>query len=156
MREPTETTRRFSGLALNLRPPPAHADKQETPVVKELRLFVFEGVADELQCPSRQKKDKRVKPQPVNENAEKEQAERNQNGRNPQGMANPVHRMLMAAGILRNPLFVSAAAKHGDLMIYGLNGKVTGPVVSEECVGRSNRRSPMKHQIVRGLEEATI
>ena len=108
---------------MNLGPPPTHADKQETPVVKELRLFVFEGVADELQCPSRQEKDKSIKPQPVNENAEKEQAERNQNGRYPQGMAYPVHRMLMAAGILRNPLFVSAVAQHGDLMIHGSYGK---------------------------------
>ncbi len=87
--------------------------------MKKLGLFVFERVTDELERPSRQEKHKRIKPQPVNENAEKEQAERNQNGRYPPGMAYPVHRVLMAAGILRNPLFVSAVAQHGDLMIHG-------------------------------------
>ena len=111
---------------MNLGPPPTHTDQQETPVVKELRLFVLEGVADELQCPSRQKKHKRINPQPVNENADKEHGERNQNRRYSQGMAYPVHRVLMAAGILRNPLFVSAAAQHGDLMIHGSNRKVVG------------------------------
>jgi hypothetical protein len=128
VREPTETTRRFSRLAVNLGPPPTDADKQETPVVKKLELFVLEGVTDELQCPSRQKKHKRIKPEPVNKNAEKEKTERNQNGRYPQGMAYPVHWVLMAAGILGNPLFVSASAQHGDLMIHGSYRKVAGPI----------------------------
>jgi hypothetical protein len=38
-------------------------------------------------------------------------------------VADPVHRVLMAAGVLRNPLFIGtrfvrAAAEHGDLMIH--------------------------------------
>jgi hypothetical protein len=43
-------------------------------------------------------------------------------------MAHSVHRVLMAAGILRNPLFVSAAAQHGDLMIHGSCGKAISAI----------------------------
>src|SRR5580692_11033700 len=44
-------------------------------------------------------------------------------------MAYPVYRMLMAARILRDPLFVrarfvSAASRHGDLMIHGSHTKM--------------------------------
>src|ERR1700674_3825143 len=119
-------SRRFSRLAVNLGPPPAHADKQETPVVKELRLFALERVAYELERPSHKEKQKRIKPQPANEDASEEQGERKENCRYPQGMAYAVYWVLMAAGILRDPLFVGAAAKHGDLMIHGSNRKVVG------------------------------
>ena len=127
MMEVARTNLKSSGLAVNLGPPPAHADKQEPPVVKELRLLVLECVTDELERPSHKKKRKRVNPQPVNENAYEEQAERNENRRYPQGMAYPVHRMLMAAGILRNPLFVGATAQHGGLMIHASSRRVVGP-----------------------------
>ena len=85
--------------------------------MKELRLFALERMSDELERPSRKKKDKRVKPQPVNEDASGEQGERKQNRRYSQGMAYPVYRVLMAARILRDPLFVrtrfvGAAAEH--------------------------------------------
>ena len=113
----------FSRLTVNLSPPPTHADKQETTIVKKLRLFALEGVSDELERPSQQKKDNRIKPQLVNEHASDKQGERSQNCRYPQSMAYAVYWMLMAAGILRDPLFVRArfvgvSAKHGDLMIY--------------------------------------
>ena len=78
--------------------------------MKELGLFVFEGVADELQCPACEEKRQRINPQPVNEDASHEQRQRNQNYRYPQRVADPVYRMLMAARVLRDPLFVSAAA----------------------------------------------
>jgi hypothetical protein len=55
----------------------------------------------------------------VDEEAREKEAKRNQNCRNPQRMAHAVYGMLMAAGILRNPLFVSATAKHDDLIIHG-------------------------------------
>jgi hypothetical protein len=109
----------WSCLAMNLGPPPAHADKQETPVMKKLRLFALKGVADELERPSHKKKPERIKPQPVNEDACEEQGERNQNCRYPQRMAYAVYRMLMAAGILRDPLLISASAQHSGLMIHG-------------------------------------
>jgi hypothetical protein len=46
-------------------------------------------------------------------------------------MTEPVYRVPMAAGIVRDPLFVraglvGAAAKHGDLMIHGSTRKVAG------------------------------
>jgi hypothetical protein len=105
---------RFSSLAMNLGPPPAHADKQETPIVKELRLFALERVPDELERPSHKEKRKCIKPQPVNEDASAKHGERNENCRYPQSMACPVYWVLMAAGILRDPLFVSAAIKHAS------------------------------------------
>ncbi len=116
----------FSSLAMNFGPPPAHADKQEAPIVKKLRLLALEGMADELERPSRKEKHKCVNPQAVNEDGPEEQRKRNQNCRNPQGVAYPVDRVLMAAGILRDPLFIRAVAEHSDLMIYGLNRKAAG------------------------------
>ena len=108
--------------------------------MKELRLFVLERVADELERPSCKEKRKRIKPQLVNENASEEQGERKQNCRYSQGMANPVDWVLMAAGILRDPLFtrarfVGAPAKHRDLMIYGLDRKVAGLLPVERPSG---------------------
>ena len=121
----------FSSLPVNLGPPPAHPDKQESPIVKKFRLFALERVADELEGPSRDEKHKRIKPQSMNDDGPEEQYDRQQNCRNTHGMEYPVYRVLMAAGILRDPLFVrtrfvGTVAEHGDLIIYGLNGKVAG------------------------------
>ena len=41
-------------------------------------------------------------------------------------MAYAVYGMLMAAGILRDPLFVSAAAEHGHSMIHARTDKALG------------------------------
>ena len=41
-----------SSFAEYFGPPPAHAYKEKAPVVKELRLFSFEGMTDELENPS--------------------------------------------------------------------------------------------------------
>jgi len=91
---------------MNLGPPPAHADKQKSPVVKKLRLFALKSMADELQRPSQKEKRKCIEPQPMNEQTPSEQGDRNQNRRYPQGMAYPVYRVLMADRILRDPLFI--------------------------------------------------
>jgi len=73
-------TRKVSSrLAMNLGPPPAHADKQETPILKELRLFALKRVADKLKHPSHNKQPKCIKPQAVNEDTSEEQGERNEN-----------------------------------------------------------------------------
>src|SRR5215469_13173401 len=40
-----------SGPAVHLRPPPADADKQKPPVVKEFRWLTLKGMADELEQP---------------------------------------------------------------------------------------------------------
>jgi len=74
--------------------------------VKKLRLLVLKSVADELQRPSQKEKYQRINPQPMNEDGRDEQGNRNQDCRNPQGMAHPVYRVLMAARILRDPLFI--------------------------------------------------
>jgi hypothetical protein len=103
---------------MNLGPPPTDADKQETPVVKELRLLAFERMADKLEHPPPQKKCQRIRPQAVNKDAGEKQDKRNQNRRYPKGVADAVYRVLMARGILRHPLFVATAAQHGESMIH--------------------------------------
>ena len=92
--------------------------------MKELGLFALERVADELKRPPHKEKRKRIKPQPVNEDAPDEQCQGDENRRYAKRMADPVYRVLMAVGILRDPLFGRAIAQHGELMIHGLCRKV--------------------------------
>ena len=54
---------------MDLSPPPANADEQETPVVEEFWRLALEGVADELENPSNEEQNQRVQPQPVEEDA---------------------------------------------------------------------------------------
>jgi hypothetical protein len=101
-----------SGFALNLGPPPADADKQEAPVVEEFRGLTFKGVADELEKPSQEKKSERVRPEAMEEDACQKNCDREQDGRDAEGVAEPVHAVLMARAILRDPLLVGAVAQH--------------------------------------------
>ena len=95
---------------MNLGPPPANADEQETPVAEKLRGFAFEGVANELEDPSDDKQSESVEPEPMNEDASNEDWEREQDGWDAQRVADAVYGMLMAGGVLGNPLLVSAVA----------------------------------------------
>jgi hypothetical protein len=99
-----------SGFAVDLGPPPAGTNEQETPVMEEFRGLAFEGVADELENPSEEKKSERVGPEAVEEGAGKKKREREQDGRNAQGVAEPVHGMLVTGGVLGYPLVVGAVA----------------------------------------------
>jgi hypothetical protein len=65
-------------------------------------------MADELENPSGEKKPERVGPQAMEEDAGKKYWEREEDGRNAQGVADPVHGMLVAGGVLRDPLLVGA------------------------------------------------
>lgn len=88
--------------------------------MKKFRRLSLEGVADKLEDPSDEKQTQRVPPQPVEEDAGDKNWDREQDGRDAQGVTHPVHRMLMARPILRDPLFiramlVAASAQHvGD------------------------------------------
>ena len=57
------------GAAADFSPPPADADEEESPVVEELGLFAFEGVADELEDPSDEEKGQGVGPEAMDEEA---------------------------------------------------------------------------------------
>jgi len=96
--------------AADFGPPPADADEEESPVVEEFWFFAFEGVADELENPSEYKKSQGVGPEAMHENAGDEDADRQKNQRDAQGVAGAVHRMLMAGGVLRDPLLAGAVA----------------------------------------------
>ena len=99
-----------SGFAVNLGPPPADADEEESPVAEKLRGLAFESVTDELQHPSHDKQGECIRPQTVHKNAAEKNHEREQDGRNAQRVAGPVEGVLMAGGILGNPLLVAAVA----------------------------------------------
>ena len=78
--------------------------------MKKFRRLAFEGVADELEKPSGEEEAERVGPQAMEKDAGKKYWEREQDGRNAQGVADPVHGMLVAGGVLRDPLLVGAVA----------------------------------------------
>jgi len=99
-----------SGFSSHFGPPPARAYEQKPPIVKELRLFALKCVADELEYPPENKQARGIDPKEMNENTHDEEHQRDHDEGNAKGMAKPVHRMLMAARILRNPLFVAASA----------------------------------------------
>src|ERR1700678_834618 len=90
-----------SGLAVNLGPPPAYADKQESPVAKKLGRLALEGVTDELEDPSQDKQSGRIGPQAMQKNAADKNRQREQNGRYPQSMADPIYGMLVTRSVLR-------------------------------------------------------
>jgi hypothetical protein len=95
--------------AAHLSPPPAHANQKKTPVMEELWLFAFEGMADKLQDPAHYEKASRVHPEAMNEYRGQAQSQRNHNHGNTEAVAGPVYRMSMTASVLRNPLLVGAS-----------------------------------------------
>ena len=69
---PAEGSRKRSSFAIDLRPPPADADEEESPVAKEFRRLAFEGMADELENPSDHEQHQRVGPQAMEEESREE------------------------------------------------------------------------------------
>ena len=99
-----------SRFAVNLCPPPADTDEEKAPVLKEFRRLAFEGVADELKNPSNDKKSECIGPQAMNEDAGQKKWDGEENRRYAQRMAEAVHGVLVAGGVLRDPLLVAAVA----------------------------------------------
>src|SRR3954447_22390463 len=102
----------FSGFAGNLGPPPAHAHKQESPVVEELRWLTLKSVTDELKQPSKNEERESYPPEAVTDEAGSKQGERNQDGWNAVRVTNAVNRMLMASFVLRDPLLIGLSTQH--------------------------------------------
>ena len=101
-------SRTGSRFAVNLCPPPADADEEEAPVREKFRGLAFEGMADELENPSNDKEGEGIGPQAMNEDAGQKKRDGEQNRRYAQGVAEAVHGVLMAGGVLRDPLLVGA------------------------------------------------
>ena len=78
--------------------------------MKELRLFVFECVANELEYPAKDEQAGGEHPERMKENGGYGKRQRNYDQRNADAMANAVYRMRVAACILGDPLFVGASA----------------------------------------------
>ncbi len=97
---------------VNLYPPPAHADKQETPVAEELRGLAFKGVAEELKQPSEDEESEGIPPKAMKKETEDEDGERNKNCGNAEGMAKAIDRMLVAGRVFRDPLFAGTVPEH--------------------------------------------
>ena len=91
-------------------PPPAQAYEEKTPVVKELRLFAFEGMPDKLENPAEDEQAGGIRPKSVKENAGKRDRERKKNSGDAQCVADAVDWVLMAGGILGDPLLVGTVA----------------------------------------------
>jgi hypothetical protein len=110
---------RSLGFAVDLSPPPTNADEQKSPVLKKLRRLSFEGMADELENPSQDKQSEPVRPQTVDEDAGQQERQRKHNGRNAQGVASPIYGMLVAGGVLCDPLIAGSGsmAWHSEEMI---------------------------------------
>jgi hypothetical protein len=107
----------FLGPSVDLRPPPTNADQQKSPVAEKLGRLAFKGMTDELEYPSDEEKGQPVNPQPMEEDAGNEHCERDENQRYSQCVAYAIRRMLMASGILLNPLFAGATAKHAWMIL---------------------------------------
>jgi len=125
---------------VDLCPPPADADEQETPIVEEFRRLALESVADELENPSCKKQSQRVQPQAVEEDAGYKKRDREQDGRNAQRVTDAVHRMLMTGAVLRDPLLVGASAQHAedDITKEKTAGRLAMPAVHIDRMIRSS------------------
>lgn len=78
--------------------------------MKEFRRLAFKGVANELEDPADHEQSQRVEPQPMKEETRDEDRDRNKNSGNTESVAEAVEGMLVAGGVLRDPLFASAVA----------------------------------------------
>jgi hypothetical protein len=96
--------------AAHFGPPPAYADEKKAPVLEELWLFVFKGVANELQKPAKDEESGGKHPERMEENGGYGERQGQDNQRNAKAMAEPVDRMGMAACVLCDPMFAGASA----------------------------------------------
>src|SRR2546422_124851 len=96
----------------NLCYPPAQANEKEAPVLEELRRLPLDGVADELEGPPDHEQAQRHRPEPAHEQGRDKQRERGGNEGNANGVAEAVHRVLMAECVLRNPVGHRTIAEH--------------------------------------------
>ena len=78
--------------------------------MEEFGRFVLEGMADELENPSCEKESDGVGPEAVDEDAGGEQSEGKKNGGDAERVAGTVYGVLMAGGVLRDPLVAGASA----------------------------------------------
>ena len=99
-------------LASDLRDPPAKSDEQETPVFEELRGLAFDVVSDELEDPAHHENYCGRNPERGHHEAGDCHQYRNDDHRNSEGMAEPIHRMLVTGCVLRDPLGHRPIAKH--------------------------------------------
>lgn len=83
--------------------------------MEEFGRLAFKGVADELEDPSDYEKCEREEPDSDGPEAMEEESgdrdcERDQDGRNAEGVAEAIDGVLVAGGVLRDPLLVGAVA----------------------------------------------
>lgn len=80
--------------------------------MKKFRRLSFKGVPNELKDPAQQEQGSRHNPEEVIKKSGDSHCERDKDRRNAVSVAKAVHRMLMATGVLRDPLFAAASAYH--------------------------------------------
>ena len=97
-----------SGSAVDLGPPPADADEEESPVAEKFGGLAFKGVADELENPSADEQCEREDPEAMEEESGGGDGDGEQNSGDAEGVADAIHRMLVTGGILGDPVLIRA------------------------------------------------
>jgi hypothetical protein len=93
--------------------------------MEKFRLFTLEGVPDELQDPPNQKEYRGIDPKAMDDCTGHEQHQRKKYRRNAQRVAGAVDGMLMADGILGDPLLTGTSTEHGAGIIHPPAARVT-------------------------------
>ena len=78
--------------------------------MEEFGLFALEGMSDELQCPAKEEQAEGIDPEGMEEEAGHSQSKREENGGDAERVASTVYRVLVAAGVLGDPLLAGAVA----------------------------------------------
>jgi hypothetical protein len=80
--------------------------------VEEFGCLAFEGVADELENPSEEEQEGGIQPKAMNEDAHDEERYGNQDSGDAERVAGTIDWVLMAGGVLGDPLLIGAVAEH--------------------------------------------
>jgi hypothetical protein len=100
-------------LASHFGKPPAEADKEKTPVLKELRRLALKGVADELEDPASDEEADGEDPEACMPQDERGHEDAERNHGDAYGVADAIDRVLVAVGILTDPTIPASVSQHG-------------------------------------------
>lgn len=113
---PNSIRRPRSRPPTHFRHPPTQPNKQEPPVMQELRGLPFDRVPEKLQNPAHDKNHQGDSPESRHRDSHQEQGNRERDQRNAERVAEAVHRVAMAACVLRDPFVSRPAAQHESLL----------------------------------------
>ncbi len=80
--------------------------------MEEFRRLAFKGVSDELEDPADNKECRRNFPEAAHKDRYRREQERKDDQGNADSVAEAIHRILMAGGVLRDPVIPRASEEH--------------------------------------------